>query len=93
MTPYLSVFFAVFLAELGDKTQIAAILFAADGTRSPAGVFAAASAALVASTGLAVFAGAAASRYLADAPLKLIAGAGFILIGALMLAEHFRTTA
>ena len=46
--------------------------------------------ALIASTGLAVLAGAAADRYLAALPLKLIAGAGFVIIGALMMIDHFR---
>lgn len=89
MSGLLAVFVAVFLAELGDKTQLATMLFAADSERSPIAVFAAASAALVASTAIAVLLGALAERYLAMVPLKLIAGAGFCLIGGLMIAEHF----
>ena len=89
MNGLLAVFITVFLAELGDKTQLATVLFAADGERSPLSVFAAASAALVASTAIAVLLGSLAERYLAMVPLKLIAGAGFCLIGGLMIAEHF----
>ncbi len=90
MTAFLSIFITVFLAELGDKTQLATVLFASDGGKSKAMVFAAAALALVASTGLAVLAGAAADKWLSALPLKLIAGAGFVIIGALMMLDHFR---
>lgn len=89
MNGLLVIFVTVFLAELGDKTQLATVLFAADGERSRLAVFAAASGALIASTAIAVLLGALAERYLAMVPLKLIAGAGFCLIGAFMIAEHF----
>ncbi len=85
-----SIFAAVFVAELGDKTQLATLLFASDRDLNPVHVFLAASAALVVSTALAVLIGSAASRYLEMVPLKLIAGLGFIAIGAWTLTEHFR---
>ena len=90
MKGFLVVFVTVFLAELGDKTQLATILFASAGERSPWGVFAAAALALVAATGLAVLLGVAAERYLAMIPLKLVAGLGFLAIGAWTIADHFR---
>lgn len=89
MAAFFTVFFSVFFAELGDKTQLATLLFAADGERSKTVVFLAAAGALIASTGLAVLLGAAVDRYLGGLPLKLIAGGGFIVIGALMVADHF----
>ncbi len=89
MSAFFTVFFSVFFAELGDKTQLATLLFAADGERSKALVFVAASSALALSTGVAVLLGSAAERYLAALPLKLIAGAGFIVIGAMLVGEHF----
>jgi len=85
-----SIFAAVFIAELGDKTQLATLLFASDRDLNPLHVFFAAAAALVVSTALAVLVGSAASRYLEGFPLKLIAGIGFIVIGAWTLLEHFR---
>ena len=91
MIAFLSVFITVFLAELGDKTQLATVLFASDEDKPKVLVFAAASAALVISAGAAVLVGAAAERYFAALPLKLLAGLGFSLIGVLMIAEHFRT--
>ena len=88
MTAFITVFVSVFLAELGDKTQLATLLFASDGDRSKIVVFLAAAGALIASTGLSVILGAAADKYLAGLPLKLIAGLGFIVIGGFMIADH-----
>ncbi len=90
MTAFLTIFTAVFLAELGDKTQIATLLFSAEDGRPKWLVFLAATAALTASSAIAVLAGATAERALSAAPLKLIAGAGFVIIGLLMIADHFR---
>lgn len=92
MIALLTIAVTIFLAELGDKTQLATVLFAADGNRSPWLVFAASSLALVASSGIAVLLGATAERYLTMAPLKLIAGLGFTLIGIIMIVGHFRAT-
>ncbi len=85
-----AIFAAVFVAELGDKTQVATLLFASDRQLNPLHVFLSAASALVLSTGLAVLVGNQAARYLEMAPLKLIAGLGFIAIGCWALIEHFR---
>lgn len=77
-----TVFITVFLAELGDKTQLATVLFAARENASLTGIFLAASAALVASTAMGVAAGATLSNYLDPRYLSYAAGAGFMLIGA-----------
>lgn len=90
MPQWIAIFATVFLAELGDKTQLATLLFASDRKAAPLAVFLAASAALVASTGIAVLLGDAAQRYLTHVPLKLIAGIGFVAIGAWTIAQHFR---
>lgn len=89
MQTILTVFVTVFLAELGDKTQLATLLFATDDGISRWAVFLAASTALIASTGLAVVAGIYAERWLTMVPLKLIAGTGFVLIGLWTIREHF----
>ncbi|MBW7851498.1 MAG: TMEM165/GDT1 family protein [Rhodospirillales bacterium] len=85
-----SIFLAVFLAELGDKTQLATLLFATDKDHHPLTVFLAAAGALTLSTALAVGLGAFGAKYLQAVPLKLIAGAGFVAIGMWTLADHFR---
>lgn len=90
MTAFLMVFISVFIAELGDKTQLATALFAAEGQRSPWLVFLASSMALVASAGLATMAGSIAKGLIDGPALKLFAGGGFILIGAFMLWSALR---
>ncbi len=85
-----TIFAAVFLAELGDKTQLATLLFASDRAQNPVLVFLAAASALVVATGLAVLVGSLGARYLETVPLKLIAGLGFVIIGGWSILEHFR---
>jgi putative Ca2+/H+ antiporter (TMEM165/GDT1 family) len=75
------VFGTVFLAELGDKTQLATLLFAADREVNKWLVFTGASLALVATSALGVVAGALIAEYISERTLRLVAGAGFILIG------------
>ncbi|MBM4133934.1 MAG: TMEM165/GDT1 family protein [Nitrospira sp.] len=81
------IFVTVFLAELGDKTQLATLLFAADRHVSKVGVFAAASAALVLSSLIAVLVGSQLSLYVAPRVLKLVAGVGFVAIGIWVLFD------
>jgi putative Ca2+/H+ antiporter (TMEM165/GDT1 family) len=76
-----TVFGSVLLAELGDKTQLATLLFASDRTVSKLTVFLAASAALTLATGIGVLAGGLVSQYVSPTMLKYVAGAGFIAIG------------
>jgi putative Ca2+/H+ antiporter (TMEM165/GDT1 family) len=84
------IFTTVFLAELGDKTQLATVLFASDRGNSVAGVFLAASAALIASTALAVVVGSQLAHYVNPKHLSVIAGAGFIAIGVWTLWTALR---
>lgn len=83
----ITVFASVFIAELGDKTQLATLLFAADGAVGKLNVFLAASAALVVATGIGVLAGGFVSQHLSPAVLKYVAGAGFIAIGVWTLVR------
>jgi putative Ca2+/H+ antiporter (TMEM165/GDT1 family) len=82
-----TVFASVFLAELGDKTQLATLLFAADRAVSKLAVFVAASAALIVATGIGVLAGGLVEQHVSPALLKYVAGAGFIVIGIWTLAR------
>jgi putative Ca2+/H+ antiporter (TMEM165/GDT1 family) len=77
----LTVFATVFIAELGDKTQLATLLFAADKEVNKWLVFAGASLALIATSAIGVLAGGAISRYVSEQTLHVIAGIGFIAIG------------
>ena len=82
-----SIFATVLLAELGDKTQVATLLFAADPRLSRLGVFVASAGALAFSSLLAVFVGGQLSNVLSPRLLKSIAGAGFVLIGLWTLLD------
>lgn len=90
MSQILAIFVTVFMAELGDKTQLATVLFATEKQTSPWLVFLASAGALVLSTAIAVALGTLAERYLVKIPLKLIAGIGFILIGLWTVYGHFK---
>ena len=76
-----TVFVAVFIAELGDKTQLATMLFAADREVSKLTVFAGASLALVLSSAIGVLAGTLLSQYINEKYLSWGAGGLFIIIG------------
>ena len=89
MLKILAIFATIFLAELGDKTQLATLLFATDKQHHPMVIFLAAAGALVLSTAIAVALGTMAERYLTMIPLKLIAGIGFIAIGGWTIWGHF----
>ncbi len=78
---FLIIFGTVFLAELGDKTQLATVLFASKEPSSLLLVFVAASMALILSSGIAVAVGSMLSNYIDPRWLSYIAGAGFIAIG------------
>ncbi len=77
-------FMAVFVAELGDKTQLAALSFSASGSSRWA-VFIGASLALVASTAIAVAAGESLTRVISPKTLQRAAGVLFLVLGAWVL--------
>jgi putative Ca2+/H+ antiporter (TMEM165/GDT1 family) len=76
-----TVFATVFIAELGDKTQLATLLFAADKDVNKLTVFFGASLALIVASGIGVLAGGFISQYVSAKYLDYIAGIGFIAIG------------
>ncbi|MFO0627100.1 MAG: TMEM165/GDT1 family protein [Polyangiales bacterium] len=81
---FATAFVTVFLAELGDKTQLAALTLAT--TRGRLAVFLGASLALVCTTALAVVAAEAITRAVSPVTLKRAAGAMFVILGAWTLA-------
>lgn len=76
-----AVFATVFVAELGDKTQLATVLYAADGRNPKLTVLVGSAAALVLSSSLAVLAGSVISQHVSAKLLSWIAGLGFVAIG------------
>ncbi len=77
----LTVFTTIFIAELGDKTQLATFLYAADKEVNKLTVFVGASLALIAASALGVLAGGAISLYVNERHLRYVAGIGFIGVG------------
>ncbi len=76
-----TVFATIFLAELGDKTQLATLLFAAREGSNLLLIFLAASAALIATSAIGVLAGGVISNYIEPKYLSYVAGIAFILVG------------
>ena len=84
----LTTFGIIFLAEMGDKTQIAAMTLAAQ-TKKPWAVFLGASLALAAVSAIGVIVGGALGNYVPLEWVKRIAAILFIIIGVLMLIGKF----
>ena len=84
---FLTVFSTVFLAELGDKTQLATFLYAADAERSKLVVFLASASALVVTSAIGVAIGGIVAQYVSPRVLAWAAGAGFIAIGIWTIAR------
>lgn len=78
----------IFLAEMGDKTQLAAMTMAAQ-TKRPWAVFAGASLALVAVSAIGVLVGGVIGQYVPLEWVKRVAACLFIVIGVLMLMGKF----
>ncbi len=78
---FATVFLTVFIAELGDKTQLATMFFATEGRAPAAMVFVAASTALVLSTALGVLVGGWIGGRVPEYVLRWLAGGGFIAVG------------
>lgn len=81
MKIFLTAFITIFLAELGDKTQIAPLLFAANKDHSRLIVFLGAALALISTSAIAVLLGNTLSNFVDEKTLKIIGGIGFLAVG------------
>ena len=88
---FLTVFITVFLAELGDKTQLATLLFASRSPSALLTIFFAAAGALVITSAIGVAAGALLADYVNPKYLSYVAGVGLIVIGLWTLVSATRT--
>ena len=79
---FATVFVSIFVAELADKTQLVTLLFAADKAVSKWIVFLGSASALVLASAIGVMAGSLLSQFVNVKTMSVIAGAGFMLIGA-----------
>ena len=78
---FATVFSTIFVAELGDKTQLATVLYASDASHPKLTVFAASASALVLSSALGVLAGGFVSQFVDPKVLRWVAGLGFVAVG------------
>ncbi len=84
----LTTFGIIFLAEMGDKTQLAAMTMSAQ-TKRPWAVFLGATVALAAVSAIGVLVGSVVGQYVPLEWVKRVAAIAFIFIGVLMLAGKF----
>jgi putative Ca2+/H+ antiporter (TMEM165/GDT1 family) len=84
----MTTFGVIFLAEMGDKTQLAAMTLAAQ-TKKPLAIFIGAAVALVCVSAIGVLVGAGLSQYLPLIWIKRVSAVAFIVIGVLILMDKF----
>ena len=82
---FATVFSTIFIAELGDKTQLATLLYASDASHPKLTVFAASAAALVLTSALGVLAGSLVAEHVNPNVVRWLAGLGFIAVGLWVL--------
>ena len=86
LTLLLSTFFTVFLAEMGDKTQLTTITLSST-TNKPLAVFIGSSLALISATLLGALAGGSIANLIPAFLLKLLSGIVFLIIGINLLLQ------
>ena len=86
LTLLLTTFITVFLAEMGDKTQLTTITLSST-TNKPLAVFIGSSIALILATLLGALAGGSIANLIPDFMLKLLSGIVFLIIGINLLAQ------
>jgi putative Ca2+/H+ antiporter (TMEM165/GDT1 family) len=82
---FATVFTTIFVAELGDKTQLATVLYASNASHPRLTVFAASATALVLTSALGVLAGSLVAEHVRPSTVRWVAGLGFIAVGLWVL--------
>ena len=90
LTLLISTFLTVFLAELGDKTQLATVALSGTSDR-PLAVFLGSASALVLASLLGALAGGSVASVVPTQLLQLIASVGFLIIGTRLLLQSRET--
>lgn len=85
---FITTFGVIFLAEMGDKTQLAAMTMAAS-SKKPLAVFIGAALALVCVSAVGVAVGGLLSSYIPIHWIKRISAVAFIVVGVLILMDKF----
>ena len=89
---FATVFASIFIAELADKTQMVTLLYAADRGVSKWVVFMGSASALVVASAIGVLAGSLLSQFISVKLMSVVAGTGFMLIGAWTLYHGLTST-
>ena len=84
-------FITVFLAEMGDKTQLTTITLSST-TNKPLAVFIGSSVALILATLLGALAGTSIANLIPEFLLKLLSGIVFLIIGINLMAKSKQET-
>jgi putative Ca2+/H+ antiporter (TMEM165/GDT1 family) len=79
---FLTVFASIFVAEMADKTQLVTLLFAADKAVNKWVIFLGSASALVLASAIGVLVGTMLSHVVSVRMMSVVAGTGFILVGA-----------
>ena len=87
----LSTFLTVFIAELGDKTQLATLTISGTSNR-PLAVFLGSASALVLASLLGALTGGSISTFLPEVVLKSLASLTFLIIGIRLFRKSFITS-
>lgn len=82
-------FMTVFVAEMGDKTQLATLLMTTQ-SESPWGIFLGSASGLVAASLISVVVGSGLARWVPESLLQLAAGIGFIMMGLYVLWDELQ---
>ena len=85
---FITTFGVIFLAEMGDKTQLAAMTMAAE-SKKPVAVFVGAALALVCVSAIGVAVGGLLSSYVPIIWIKRVSAVAFIVVGVLILMDKF----
>ncbi len=89
LATFFKTFWTIFIAELGDKTQLACLAFGSVSPRDKWVIFAASSVALACSSAIAVFLGCQITRLVSPRTIKIVAGVVFIVFGLIYLKDAF----
>ena len=86
---FLTSFTTIFIAELGDKTQLATLTLSGS-SKKPLAVFLGSASALILASLVGVLAGGSISTFIPEIYLKLIASITFLIIGSKLIFDSFQ---
>ena len=86
---FITTFTTIFIAELGDKTQLATLTLSGT-SKKPLAVFLGSASALILASLVGVLAGGSISNFIPEIYLKLIASLTFLIIGSRLIFDSLK---